>query len=256
MINIKYIYIIINLIFYYNSCAQSIDSKKLFKNITNTVKNIQTVTYKIDRIDKHFTIKDTLNYSAICTLEIVDTDKIGSFYNITEKLNDSTYRKHKYDGMNVFHIYIQNDSLFSESFINENAKEKNYAYVNNNLKFLCNEFFLKSSGLIRNISSEKILVKEVVYQQNPTYELTFIHKNRKTADIINIVEKYYIDKVSFLPIGYVFTGEFEGMKGYESYNIKYLEINPKTSSQTFRMPFSAKDLILEDYFEEIKKYNL
>jgi len=137
---------------------------------------------------------------------MVDTDKIGVYYNINQKLNNITYTNHKYDGVNVSYIYIQNDSLFTGSFMSENVKEKNYAYANNNLKFICKEFFAKKNSLIHYISSsEKKMIKEVIYMKKPSYEITIIFNNSKNKndEITNMIEKYYIDKTNFLPIGYI-----------------------------------------------------
>lgn len=49
-----------------------------------------------------------------------------------------------------------------------------------------------------------------------------------------MVEKYYIRKNDYLPIGYVFTGDFEGMKGYEEYTIEYIKINPNLTIRDFQ----------------------
>lgn len=256
MNNTKKIYFIVSALVTSLSChSQSMSAKELFKNIENAVSHIKTVTYKIHRTDKNFALKDTLNFSAVCNVKIVDTDKVEVHYNINQKLNDSTYTNHKYDGADISYIYIQNDSLFSGSFIRESAKEKNYAYVNNNLKFTCNEFFSKKSGLLKHISSsKKKIIKEVIYMTKPAYEITVIFKNNKNKEdeIINMIEKYYIDRTNFLPIGYVFNGEFEGMKGYETYNIEYLEINPPLKAQSFK----AFNNVGEIDKREIQKHNL
>lgn len=62
--------------------------------------------------------------------------------------------------------------------MSESAKEKNYAYVNNNLRFICTEFFAKKNSLIQYISSsEKKMIKEVVYMEKPSYEITVIFKD-------------------------------------------------------------------------------
>jgi len=254
MIKTRKIYIILSIFVTSLYChSQSKNSKVLFKNIENAISNINTITYKINRIDKNFALKDTLIYSAVCSLKIADTDKFGMHYNINQKLNNSAYANHKYDGVNISYIYIQNDSLFSESFISESSKEKNYAYVNNNLKFICKEFFSKKNSLIQHMSSsEKKIIKEVIYMKKPSYEITIIFKRKKDDDIINRVEKYYIDTTSFLPIGYIFNGEFEGMKGYETYNIEYLQINPPLNNHSFKA-FNSIDEIDK---QEIQKYNL
>jgi len=258
MINTKHLYITLFLFFTSLLCsAQQINSKKLFRNIEDAVRDIKTVTYKINRTDKNFSLKDTLYYAAICSLKIVDTDKIGMHYNINQKLNDSTYTNHKYDGVNVSYIYMRNDSLFPTSFMSENAKDKNYAYVNNNFKFICREFFYKKHSFIqyKSSSSKKKIIKEVIYMEKPSYEITVIFKNsknKKDDEITNMIEKYYIDKTTFLPIGYIFNGEYEGMKGYETYYIEYLEINPPLNAQNFK----AFNNIGEIEKSEIQKYNL
>lgn len=65
-----------------------------------------------------------------------------------------------------------------------------------------------------------------------------------------MIEKYYIDKTNFLPIGYIFNGEFEGMKGYETYSIEYLEMNPLLNTQSFKA-FNNIDKINK---REMQKY--
>lgn len=97
------------------------------------------------------------------------------------------------------------------------------------------------------------MIKEVIYMNKPSYEITVTFSNNKNKDdeITNMIEKYYIDKTNFLPIGYIFNGEFEGMKGYETYNIEYLEINPPLNIQSFKA-FNSIDEIDK---REIQKYN-
>lgn len=57
MIKTRKIYIILSILvtsFYCHS--QSKNSKALFKNIKNAISDINTVTYKIDRIEKNFAL--------------------------------------------------------------------------------------------------------------------------------------------------------------------------------------------------------
>ena len=70
-----------------------------------------------------------------------------------------------------------------------------------------------------------------------------------------MVEKYYIRKNDYLPIGYVFMGDFEGMKGYEEYTIKYIKINPNLTIRDFQY-LNGNRPNVQELFNDISIYIL
>src|SRR5690606_40689729 len=93
------------------SIAQPIKPKQLLKQTEQSLKNINTVTYKMDRTDKFFTSKKVFKRSAIVTLYKNEKDELKAYHQMHIKSTDSTNVYNKYDGKHIAALFYHKDSL-------------------------------------------------------------------------------------------------------------------------------------------------
>jgi len=248
------------------SFAQPIKPNALLKKTEQSLKEINTLTYKIHRTDKYFSSKDTLKRSAVGTIKIVPDDEMGAYHKVYFNHGNKKYNQYKYDGTYSSFLYFHSDSLnvpkkiFIKNVINNNYSTMKGNFVRN---FLLQDYFRKNNlfkqyrSVLAKIHIKDIITEEGIYKDIPVYILTVYGKERERENHINsIVDKYYIRKSDFLPIAQSFYGEFQGMKQTEFTEIEYLEINPELSLDAFKIDPAVKEVEPKAYFEEIKKYNL
>lgn len=262
----KYLLLPLILLFFNCLFAQSIKSNVLLKETEQALKEIKTVTYKINRSVKDFSSNDTINGLVVGTLYIDIKDKMGAYYILHTKSSEKKYNYHKYDGQYTSSLFYNVDSLSKPKRVTiENVANNNYGsirgtYISN---YLLKDYFKKQNifkqyrsflakFLIKNITTE-----ESTYLGTPVYILTIYGKDKPKENRINSsIEKYYIRKSDYLPIAQSFYGEFQGMKQTEFTEIEYLEINPQISLDVFQIDPSVKEVIPSIYYEQLQKYNL
>ena len=248
------------------SFAQPIKPNALLKKTEQSLKNINTLTYKIHRTDKYFASKDTLKRSAVGTIKIVPEDEMGAYHKVSFNHGNKKYNQYKYDGTYSSFLYFHSDSLdVQKKMTITNVVNDNYNSIKGNFvsNFLLQEYFRRNNDFkqYRSILA-KLLLKDItneesIYNSTPVYVLTVYGKEKPRENHINSsVEKYYIRKSDFLPIAHSFYGEFQGMKQTEFTEIEYLEINPDIPLDTFKIDPSIKEVNPKAYFDEIQKYNL
>lgn len=247
------------------SFAQPIKPNALLKKTEQSLKNINTLTYKIHRIDKHFTSKDTLKRSAVGTIKIVPEDEIEAYHILNIKSTNSKYSYHKYDGIYTSSLFYSTDLINNKKISIENVKENNYNSIKGTFisSYLLQDYFKKQNvfkqyrSLLAKILIKDITTEESIYKDTPVYVLTVYGKDKPRPNRINSsIDKYYIRKSDFLPIAHSFYGEFEGMKETEFTEIEYLEINPELSLDAFKINPAVKEVKPRVYYEEMQKYNL
>src|SRR5690606_25150790 len=91
--------------------TQPIKPKQLLKKTERSLKNINTVTYKMDRTDKFFTSKKVFKRSAIVTLYKNEKDELKAYHQMHIKSTDSTNVYNKYDGKHIAALFYHKDSL-------------------------------------------------------------------------------------------------------------------------------------------------
>lgn len=252
----------------FTGTTQDITPEQLLKKTDKSLKDIQTIVYKIDITHKPFTSKDTIKYTAVCSLDLTSQDKAGKYYNyiISKKVKDGTIAYEKYDGVFNSEVYYKThpDSLEQPKkvFI-YNAEEINYGLVNNNTNIMLTNVFSKEGTFTRfksffkRTSIQKMEIKEEVFSGIPVYELTIIRKNNNKPDTVNnSVKKYYIRKSDFLPVAYSSYGEFEGMFATEYSVIEYIAINPDIPLETFKVDTTLTEMQPKLLYEKVKKYGL
>lgn len=248
------------------SFAQPIKPNALLKKTEQSLKDIKTLTYKINKKSKFFSSKDTLNRSAVGIIKIVPDDEMGAYHKAYFNHGNKKYNQFKYDGTYSSFLYFHSDSLnipnktITTNVLNDNYNSIKGTFVSN---FLLQDYFRK-----RNIFKQyrsvlaKILLKDMTleesnYKGTPVYILSAYGTDKERENYINSsIDRYYIRKSDFLPIAHSFYGEFQGMKEIEFTEIEYLEINPEISLDAFKIDPSVNEVDPKVYFEEIKKYNL
>lgn len=248
------------------SFAQPIKPNALLKKTEQSLKDINTLTYKINKVSKYFSSKDTVRNSALVTIKILPEDEMGAYHKIYIKHNDKMFNQYKYDGTYSSFLYFNADSLnlpkkiFIENVINNNYSTMRGSFVK---IFLLDSYF-KKNNIFKQYRSVlgKLLLKDMTleesnYKGTSVYILTAYGKDRERENHINsVIDRYYLRKSDFLPIAHSFYGEFEGMKETEFTEIEYLEINPEISSDTFKIDPAIKEVQPKVYFDEIQKYSL
>ncbi|MDO5635998.1 MAG: hypothetical protein Q4G18_01945 [Myroides sp.] len=248
------------------SNAQPIKPKVLLKKTEQSIKEIKTLAYKINKKSKFFSSKDTLNRSAVGIIKIVPKDEIGSYHKVYFNHGEKRYNQYKYDGTYSSFLYFHLDSLdISKKTTITNVSDDNFNSIKGNFvsNFILKDYFKKNNifkqyrSLLAKIFIKDITTEESVYNGIPVYILTVYGKDKPRENRINsAIEKYYIRKSDFLPIAHSFYGEFQGMKEIEFTEIEYLEINPELSLDAFKIDPSVKEVKPRVYFEEMQKYNL
>lgn len=246
--------------------TQPIKPKQLLKKTEQSLKNINTVTYKMDRTDKFFTSKKVYKRSAIVTLYKNEKDELKAYHQMHIKSTDSTNVYNKYDGKHIAALFYHKDSLnHTKTLSITNVTTDGYSNITGPFieRFLITDYIKKQSILKQYRSLlAKILIKNMTTEEG-NYKNTEVYilringkekprKNRATST----KEVYYIRKSDFLPIAYSFYGEFEGMNETEFTEIEYLEINPNLSLDFFKVDPTIKEVKPRAFYEESQKYNL
>ena len=259
-----------SLLFLFTAQAQTITPRQLLKKVDQSLQDINSVTYKIDKTNKFFSSHDTLRRTAMCSLYVDSKDEMNAYHILDIKYDDDEYGHFKYDGSYTSSFSYHTDSLdVSQEVSIVNVLEDNHnsivgTHINN---YLLNDFFGSQNPMkqARSLLAKIFFIKEMTVEESthlgtPVYVLTIYAKNKKSSDYVqNAVNKYYIRKSDFLPIAYSFYGEFEGMKEYEYFDLEYLSINPDIPLEAFKVD-NTKTVIqpkeVKDIYENVKKYGL
>lgn len=247
--------------------AQPIKPRQLLKKVNASVSTVNTVIYKLNKLDKHFTQEDTINEVAICSLYLAPKDKMKAYHIVDMKSSyQKRYGHYEYDGNYVTSVSYKKDSL--------NTPKKIFLY--NVLEdghdgvmgigssvilrdiFQKNNIFKQAKSFIARFAIDRMEVKEEIFMGKPVYILSIYGKSREERiDYVNNeVHTFYIRKSDFLPIGYSNYGELEGMKNYEYYEIEYLAINLQLSLDEFNVNPNVKEVEPQIYYDKLKQYNL
>src|SRR5690606_26664991 len=117
--------------------------------------------------------------------------------------------------------------------------------------------FRQTRSLGGKLLIKKMEIEEITYLNETVYLLTVYAKNIKLPNYVqNAVNKYYIRKTDFLPVAYSFSGEFEGMKEYEYYEIDYIAINPDIPLEEFKVDTNVTEIKPKTIYEKLQKYGL
>src|SRR5690606_16078582 len=248
------------------SNAQPIKPKDLLKKTEQSIKEIKTLAYKINKKRKFFSDNDTLQKTTICSLYIVTENKMGAYHILNVKqLSNNIYGRYQYDGQFSIEFLYKTDSLDYERkvYITNILEKESNSIGGIGYSLLLKDYFKKQNifkqyrSFLAKFFLKDITTEESVYNGIPVYILTVYGKDKPRENRINsAVEKYYIRKSDFLPIAHSFYGEFQGMKETEFTEIEYLEINPELSLDAFKIDPSVKEVKPRVYYEEMQKYNL
>lgn len=251
----------------FTSNTQPIKPKQLLKKVDASLSEIQTVIYKIDYSNKHFSSKDTIQRVAVCSLFVDYTDKMNAYHILDVKLSEpKRYGHYQYDGIYTSAVTYHSDSIDKEKKkLIENTTKNNYVSITGThiSNYLLQDYF-KEKNIFRQTRSlggklliKKMEIEEITYLNETVYLLTVYAKNIKLPNYVqNAVNKYYIRKTDFLPVAYSFSGEFEGMKEYEYYEIDYIAINPDIPLEEFKVDTNVTEIKPKTIYEKLQKYGL
>lgn len=252
------------LVFTLPCTAQTMKARKLVKNVDMALNNIETAIFKIDRKDMYFAKSDTVQRTAICSIQINREDPMSAYHKIDILDANNNYTVTKYDGK---HLFVSTSSLDSLSFhpktTIKNVNEDNflsYAYRFNSYLIMGHYETKRSyrqlnSLLARLFFIKKINVEEAIHNGTPVYILSVYTKNGRNF-MDDAVMNHYIRKSDFLPIAYSFSGHFENIEEYEYYEIDYLEINSNILFEDFTISEEDKEqVLLNQYNNFIEKLN-
>jgi len=237
--------------------SQTITVNKLLENTKKTISNIKYVTYKINRTDKFFSSQDTISNISLCTLYLHQKNKLELMYITTKKSGSDSYNYEIFNGNEYSFINIPKDiNLKSRNLFHQKLENDNYMYVNSNINVICLELFSKKSIFNKIKKNKNYKIIETKYLNIPAFELTITNKENTTEEIKDSVEKYFISKKDYLPLGYYFTGTIDGMFGYENYTIEYIEINPNMAPENFKTFDRIDQVNKKNILENILNHSL
>ena len=241
------------------SNAQNQPIEDLLKKTEQSLDELKTVTFKINRSEKPFTSRDTLYRSAICSIYAQSNDKIGMHFisNIKTETDTLYHRVYNEKNFSMLSLYIDN-SMKIKSFQNVNMQQNNIEdYFDSSFVlphiFGSNERFTEFRKESHQDDIKEMIVKEEFYHHTPVYILTISFKNHNDTEnyVSNAVDKYYIRKKDYLPIAYSTYCEFQGMKEYVFATIEYLSKNTLTSKD-FIPYIKAEDANTQAIYEQTK----
>src|SRR5690606_26590815 len=254
------------LLFSFQTYSQPIKPKQLLKKIDASLNDIQTLVYKIERTDKSFTSKDTVQSIAVCSLYMASKDKMKAYYILDKQQSENTLSHHKYDGVYSSYVYYKKDSLdFTKKAVIKSVLDNGYLIAENAMYNYDLKYFLYDKKSFRKYNSlyarlfhiKEIKVEETTHLNTPVYLLTVYAKNKKSIQYIkNAVDKYYIRKSDFLPIAHSFYGELENMTTYEYYEVDYLAVNPHIPLEEFKINTTQTEIQPKSIYENVKKFGL
>ncbi len=247
--------------------SQSIKPRQLLKKVQTAVSTVNTVIYKINRRDKHFTSRDTVYEVAICSLYLAPKDEMKMYHIVDKKSSyKDRYAHYEYDGNYAAVVSYKRDSLdIPKKIFLANVQEKGhdgtismgYGLVLRDI-FQKNNIFRQARSLIARFAIDRMEVTEDIFMDESVYILSIYGKSREgRIDYINNeVHTFYIRKSDFMPVGYSNYGELEGMKNYEYYEVEYLAINSQLSADDFKVDFDVKEIKPKIYYEELQQYDI
>lgn len=259
--------LVVALLYSCYSNSQSIKPRQLLKKVVASLDTIHTVTYKISRTIKPFSLRDTIQDVAICSLYLVSKDKMKAYHIVDNKsIDQNRYVHYIYDGNHTATFTYRTDSLnISKKTIIHSVANNNHDNVPGMAYNIVLRDVFQRKNIFREFKSlkarffiKKMEVEEDTYLNTPIYILSIYGKDREgQIDYINNeVYKFYIRKSDFLPIAYSNYGELEGMKNYDYYELKYLEINPKLSLNDFKIDTKVNEIEPKVYYENLQKFGI
>jgi hypothetical protein len=241
---------------YCNAQIKETEAIEILQKIDNAISNISTVVYKMNRNDKYFSRRDTIQKTAICSLLIVPKDKFKA-YNILDfeykGAEGHTYGHRKYDGKKALWVtYFNLDSLNTRMPPDIYTKKREVrAVVQNYSNMLLQEYFSEKKPFMRyKASAGMIKIEEEVLNYEPVYMLEIHYQD--TEDYRDAIVKHYVRKSDYLPVAYYSTIKFENMEQYIYYEVEYLALNPDIPEEAFAV-HDNENINAEERFKEFKR---
>jgi thiol-disulfide isomerase/thioredoxin len=230
--------IIIILLSQINANAQLTENevKEVLFKTNESLKNITATVFKVNHKRKFFSKNDTIYTTAICTLQLAPKDRMGAYNIIDMEFAEATYTAYghrRYDGNGVFWVNyaVGRDNTAVKPQIRTNRKDIK-GIVENYKSILLPEYFAEKTAFNSlRLFGVKTGVTEEVYLNTPVYVITMTFKDND--GISDNIEKHYIRKSDYLPIGYFRTMKWEGMQQYDDFKIEYLAVNPDIPASAF-----------------------
>ncbi|MEE1900157.1 hypothetical protein GN157_15355 [Flavobacterium rakeshii] len=233
---------------------------ELLRKINKSCADIKTVTYRINHDSKRLTEKNTFSTVAVCTLYIDPTNKVSSYNIVDEEFGSAKSRKygHKiYNGEMLFSLTNPVDSLdaYKKPQILKNEVDME-AWLSSYNYLLLDKYFGKNKSLIGYDSfAENILLTEETFKDTPVYAITMTYMDNENSR--DRIQKIYISKSNYLPVGSYSFWRWENMESYEYFDVEYLAINPEISPDEFKVAKDHTVNLVERYkvFKEKSKNN-
>ncbi|QEE48318.1 hypothetical protein FUA48_01615 [Flavobacterium alkalisoli] len=224
------------------------ETREVVKKMFESSEKINTVVYKMNYQSKSLTQKDTLCTIAVCSLYIAPKDRLKAYHIVEETSAEGKFFSYmKYDGKRTFNVDRLVDSLdvYKEPYIDK-GKRMTQQIVQSYSYLLLGEYFAlrKSSGK-DDSQGANVLITEEMLKDKEVYCITINFKDNEDAR--DKVNKLYINKSNYLPIGGYFFARWENMEEYNYYEIEYLAINPEISLEKFKVDKNQTINLAERY---------
>lgn len=233
--------------------------RDLFKKIDKSLIDVKLVVYKIDYESKDLSSRDTVYTTAICSLYVKVNNKMNVYSIVDAKFTTSIWKGYghrRYDGKNVFWVNYTLDSLSFEVKPQIYSKKKEVKSVVDNYTNLLLPYYLMQKKPFGKYSSaaSAILVTEETYKDIPVYVITIAFKDND--GVSGNIEKHYIRKSNYMPIGYTSFLKWENMEQYRNFKVEYLSVNPDIPLENFKVDKDEAINPVQRYNEFKKKVNI
>ncbi len=227
--------------------AQEYSKREIRTTIKNAVKaidKIQTLKYTLDYsylsyYDKKSDDKQYYHKECVGITRLEDSnDEIGAFFNLHIAYNDSTMKEVIFDGSH-FYNYIINGKDTGKVVINTD-KEGYQLIMGSDVPGLLYHHIIEGIHGLNSLSArilvDELLMKDILYSGKSCYMVSVHYKNIQGDNRMHdVVNTYYIDKSTYLPLMYRFQGKWQGLSTKETYKIQYDAINPILKNSVFNI---------------------
>ncbi|MFN4007136.1 MAG: peroxiredoxin family protein [Chitinophagaceae bacterium] len=237
----------------YNSSAQNYskkDAKKIISKSVDAIKKINSIIYRIENSNKSFSSEDTSILEGYCSLLKVNKDPIGNYHrlqaNWISKGKTSTVVQ-LYDGKKISRGSINNNSIERNTIYNVATDGYNAINGNQLRDLLYNNafdvgFMKQLTSIIGRFFIENCIMIDTMYKDVECFKITYKMKNMRGEDAIqDSYHQYIVSKETYLPIAYIFYGNFKKMPLYESTVVDYISINQITDPNIFTVTENNSD---------------
>lgn len=231
--------------------AQEYSNKEIRAVLKNTVETVDAIHslkytlkyYNLSSHDFKSIDRDSIYKSVVCILKIDKSDEIGTLFNLDISYNDTARKTVIYNGQNIYN-YFKSGNTEKEDYVD--VKNRGYSFItSSDVRGLLYPNIVDElrglNSIFAKILTDKLEMRSVIYEDRSCYEISIFFKNIFNKNSMkDVVNTFYIDKTTGLPLLFKFEGEWEGLKSREVFEIQYGAINLELEEDVFNVDYDVE----------------